>query len=282
VVQSYEPHEQVYARLRAAPATVVLRGAGITASRVLQRLIEDRRESGQDTRIVQLLRTPFDGPRGPRRFRRDGGDGFSYQAFNFPKAAFGGQLKAVLANLDEPERMALIAELGGTSTPRRKNWTAQVRDGLWGRWYRQIAGEISAIDKVEDGGLAIEVRQQDGSTLWLHADALIDATGLEGGVAGSPLLRDLIQFSGARTNLLGALAVAPNFEVEGTRHDPGRLYASGLIAAGGAYGPVDSFLGLQYAALTIAGDLARLRICRRLTPARSLRQWWRWMRNRAP
>ena len=43
---------------------------------------------------------------------------------------------------------------------------------------------------------------------------------------------------------------------------------------------VDTFLGLQIAALEIVDDLARQGFCRRLTPWRSTAQWWRWMNNK--
>ena len=42
VVNAYEPHEHVYEFLKTRPGTVVVRGGGIVASRVLQRLFDDR------------------------------------------------------------------------------------------------------------------------------------------------------------------------------------------------------------------------------------------------
>ena len=42
VVNAYEPHEHVYEDLKRKPGVVVVRGGGIVASRVLQRLIDDR------------------------------------------------------------------------------------------------------------------------------------------------------------------------------------------------------------------------------------------------
>nr|BFE84342.1 hypothetical protein GCM10020093_069430 [Planobispora longispora] len=85
VVNAYEPHEHVYEFLKTRPGTVVVRGAGIVASRVLQRLMDDRARYGLQTRIVHLFRTYVTGPhgRGPL-MRRKGGDGWAYQAFTFP------------------------------------------------------------------------------------------------------------------------------------------------------------------------------------------------------
>ena len=47
VVNAYEPHEHVYEFLRTRPGTVMLRGGGIVASRVLQ-----REKYGLQTEIV--------------------------------------------------------------------------------------------------------------------------------------------------------------------------------------------------------------------------------------
>ena len=60
------------------------------------------------------------------------------------------------------------------------------------------------------------------------------------------------------------------------------MYASGSITLGGYYAGVDSFLGLQYAALNIADDLATVGVVPRIGPARSMGEWWRRMRNRPP
>jgi hypothetical protein len=60
------------------------------------------------------------------------------------------------------------------------------------------------------------------------------------------------------------------------------MYASGAMTLGGPYAPVDSFLGLQYAALTIADDLAKIGFAERIGPWRSLRHWWRWAKGGRP
>ena len=94
------------------------------------------------------------------------------------------------------------------------------------------------------------------------------------------MLADLLDHGGAARNPLGRLDVERTFEVRGTRSDSGRMYTSGSMALGGYYMGVDSFLGLQFAALAITDDLARQGFCHRIGVGRSLRQWWRWMRHR--
>lgn len=67
VVSAYEPHEHVYAALRDKAGTVMVRGGGGLAARVLRRLIEDREAHGLQTRVVQAFRTVLARPSGPER-----------------------------------------------------------------------------------------------------------------------------------------------------------------------------------------------------------------------
>jgi hypothetical protein len=62
------------------------------------------------------------------------------------------------------------------------------------------------------------------------------------------------------------------------------MYASGAPAFGGSFAPVDSFLGLQYAALCSVEALAGLHApeLRPLTSLRSIMQWIAWARGVAP
>ena len=94
--------------------------------------------------------------------------------------------------------------------------------------------------------------------------------------------RDGLEHGGAGRNPNNRLDVDRTFEVRGTRSGEGRLYASGAMTLGGYYAGVDSFLGLQYAALQIVDDLAAQGFCRKIGVGRSISQWWRWARNVAP
>ena len=57
-------NEQIYQRLQAAPGTVLVRGGGIVASRVLQRLIDDRDRFLLQTQILHSFRTFITGSDG--------------------------------------------------------------------------------------------------------------------------------------------------------------------------------------------------------------------------
>ncbi|HWU08536.1 MAG TPA: hypothetical protein VN520_19505 [Streptomyces sp.] len=277
VVNAYEPHEQVYQRLHRRPGTVLVRGGGIVASRVLQRLIDDRDGRGLQTQVVHLFRTYVDRPHGTGlRKRRRGADGWAYQGFNYPKSVWGGQLKQQVRRSEGQDRARLYKEMGGTNTPVRRNWQEQLRRGRAQGWYRVVVGEIDAMRPVGDL-VEVTVASDKGPQVGTF-DAVIDCTGLEADIREHRVLADLLDHSGAGRNPVGRLDVERDFEVRGTRNG-GKVYASGSATLGGYFPGVDTFLGLQIAAQEIADDLARQGFCRRLTPGRSTSQWWKWMRN---
>ena len=51
------------------------------------------------------------------------------------------------------------------------------------------------------------------------------------------------------------------------------------MTLGGYYAGVDTFLGLQYAAIRICDDVASTGFCRKIGVFRSISQWWKWARN---
>jgi hypothetical protein len=279
VTNAYEGHEHVYQELRARRGTVVVRGSGIVASRILQRLIDDRDRHGTGVEIVHLFRTYVSGAHGPSIFmRRRGGDGWAFQGFNYPKSAWGGQLKAQMRKLEGADRAELYRIIGGTNTPIRRLWMSQLRRGRAEGWYRTLQGTVSSVQQ-RDGRLVLKIDSQ-GGVYELGADFIIDCTGLEADISEHRVLNDLLEHGGAGRNPLGRLDVERHFEVRGTRNGDGRLYASGATTLGGYFPGVDTFLGLQIAALEICDDLARQRFCRRIGPWRSISQWWRWALGR--
>lgn len=281
IVNAYEPHEQVYEELRRHPCTVVVRGAGIVASRVLQRLIDDRDQHGARTTIVHLFRTYVDGGHGPNVFlRRKGGHGWAFQGFNYPKSAWGGQLKQQMRRLEGTDRAHLYDVIGGTTTPHRRSWMEQLRRGRREGFYKSYTGQVRDMVPGPDQQIVTRIATADG-VLEIPASYIIDATGLEADIREHRLLADLLDHSGAGRNPLNRLDVERTFEVRGTRND-GRLYAVGAATLGGYFPGVDTFLGLQIAAQEICDDLAREGFCRRIGVARSTAEWFRWVRNAPP
>jgi len=281
VANAFEPHEHVYRQLVRSPGRVVVRGAGITASRILERLIHDRDTLGARTEVLHVFRHYVPGPVGPPWFRRAGGDGFAYQPFNFPRAAGGGQLRRRMLAMTSEERALLIATIGGTTTARRRRWQRQLSRARREQWYRAVVGRVGELDLDGSGRLRFVLFNGGAAPRPEAADFLIDATGLDDTITRHPLIADLVD-CGAGLNALGRLDVEPSFELRTMRSGAGRLYASGAATLGGALAPVDSFWGLMHAAMEITDDLADQGTCEFPGVMRSLTQWWRWMRNRPP
>jgi hypothetical protein len=280
VVNAYEPHEHVYEALQQRPGLVMVRGGGVVASRVLQRLIDDRDRLGAQTQILHLLRTYKDGSYGPSVFlRRRAEHGWTHQAFNWPKAAWGGVYKTRLEKLEGDERARYYQSLTSTNTPSRKLWKRQLARGRSEGWYRTVVGTVESVTPGSDNQITTRVKGAEG----IHevgAHFVIDATGLESDIREHRLLADLLDHTGAGRNPLGRLDVDRTFEVRGAASTPGALYATGSITLGGYFAGVDTFLGLQYASLRIADDLAARGFCRRIGPARSVAGWWGWARHK--
>jgi hypothetical protein len=274
-VNAYEDHEHVYEALRRRPGKVIVRGGGIVASRVLERLITDRQRHGLQTEVIHLLRTYVDGSHGPHPWaRRRGGYGFAYQGFNYPKSAWGGQLWAQMRRREGSRRARLYEQIGGTTTARRRSWERQQRAARQEGWYSAVAGTIEHV-AMENGRLLTRVVSPEAVTDF-RTDFLIDCTGLTADVRSHRVLRDLLEHGGAQLNPLNRMDVARTFELRGTRSGMGRLYLSGAAALGGYFPGVDTFLGLQIAAQEIVDDMADRGHCRKLGPIRSVLEWIKW------
>ena len=282
VVNAYEPHEHIYEELKRKPGTVLVRGGGIVASRILQRLIDDRDHHGAQTQIIHLFRTYVDSSHGPSIFmRRKGRDGWAYQGFNYPKSVWGGQLQEPHAQARGrgPRRAVQDHrrhEHPGAASCGRSSWPAgAARAGT-----RPMTGVVDSVVPA-DGRRHAHPRQDQGRRCSRSpANYIIDGTGLEADIAEHRLLADLLEHSGAGRNPLGRLDVERTFEVRGTRSGDGRMYASGTATLGGYFPGVDTFLGLQIAAQEIADDLARQGFGKRIGPVRSTTQWLKWARGK--
>lgn len=282
VVNAYDPHEHVYEDLRRVSGTVIVRGAGIAAARIIQRLAEDRVHSGTPTRIIHLIRSYVGGPTGPLHFRRRGSHGFTWQDFVYSKAAMGGQWKFKLERLDGQERVRFIKAIGGTTTPYRKIWLQPMEAGRREGWYSSRQGEVTEIVPAPGDKIAVRVDTRDGTQYEIVADYMIDCTGFNFDMKEHRVVADLYEHTGAGRNPMGRLDVEKSFEVRGARIGSGRMYASGAMTLGGYYAPVDSFLGVQYAGLKIADDLASVGFAKKIGVWRSFTQWLRWARNVSP
>ena len=283
VVNAYENHDHVYAALAQSGGVVVLRGRGIVSSRLMQRIAEMRRHN-RNINVVHLMRTPIAKGHKYGLARREVHNHFELQPFNWPKSCVGGDLRPRLAKATPEQRKRLLSDWGGVTTARRSDWRRIVDSGLREGWYRIVFGEVASVDRLQTGGVRTLVRGQGGAELVIDARFVIDATGLDAKVKESPLLADLVDTYQLPLNPLGRLTVSDDFEVEGLRAMPGRFFAAGSMTLGGPYAPVDSFIGLQFAARRAVDALARAGApgARRMGPLRSTAQWMKWVVGAAP
>jgi hypothetical protein len=215
--------------------------------------------------------------------RRPGGDGWAYQGFNYPKSAWGGQLWQKMRTLEGEDRARLYHQIGGTNTPKRKSWMAQLSRGRREGWYRIQVGTVQEVMPGPDGTVITRIQSPapDGSSSRLEVPAhfVIDCTGLEADITEHRVLNDLLVHSDAGRNPLGRLDVERDFEIRGTRSGGGKMYATGSMTLGGYFPGVDTFLGLQLASVYIADDLAAAGLAPKLGAMRSFTQWVKWARH---
>ncbi|WP_310484367.1 FHA domain-containing protein [Chamaesiphon sp. VAR_48_metabat_403] len=287
VVNAYEPHEHIYESLANYGGTVLLRGTGIVAARILQKLYTLRRNNDRvEIRVIQLLRSAkIEGNKyglADRKVEHN----YEFQPFNWPKSAWGGQYKTILENSTPEQRQNLLADWGGVTTINRPDWRKIITGGINKGWYQIFYGEVQQVVPHSTHGGTITTVKESGikGDIQLESDFIIDATAVDAPIMASPLLQDLVQQYNLPLNQLGRLTVNPEFELTEMANQTGKIYASGSITLGNYYAPVDSFLGLQYAAFNITQDLLDRKAIelKPLVLSRSLVQWWKWMNNRSP
>ena len=286
VVNAYEPHEHIYAALATSGGTLLLRGTGIVAARILQKIYTLRRTHDRvEIRVIQLLRSAKTEGNRYGLAERKVEHNYEFQPFNWPKAAWGGRYKAILATATPEQRQHLLADWGGVTTMNRPDWRRIITGGINKGWYQIYYGEVQQVVPNPQGGTTTTIRESGAiGDIHLESDFIIDATAVDAPILASPLLQDLVQQYHLPLNPIGRLTVTPDFELAELANQSGKVYASGTITLGNYYAPVDSFLGLQYAAFEIAQDLVA-RKAKQLKPlvfTRSLSQWWKWLQNRSP
>lgn len=278
VVNAYEDHDHVYEHLLQQGGQVLIRGRGIVASRIIQRLTEVR-ERNHNIKIMHLMRSPNVEGSLYKRAQRTVANHWELQPYNFPKACFGGDLKVVLAAASEEERSQLLDLFGGTTTADRADWQKMIQDGLAEGWYEIRFGRVLNVER--EGDKIITNLQLSEEKEQLAADFIIDATGLEASVEANPLLKDLIDTYALPFNIKGRLKVGDDYELLNLRNGRGRVYAAGAMTFGNHFAPVDSFVGLQYTALLSLDTLCQLGApsLQRLNGWRSFAAWLRWARG---
>lgn len=283
VVNAYESHNSVYEHLEKYGGTAIIRGRGIVASRVVQRIYEARQRNSQIS-LVHLMRGPH--PQGNKfgRAQRMVENHYEFQPFNWPKACWGGELREMLEKASPEIRQQLLVDWGGTTTADRSDWRRMVSEGFNQGWYSIVFGNVERVEREAHRTITYIQQNDFKGELRLEADFIIDATGLDAKVEVNPLLNDLVSHYNLPLNFLGRLSVSNDFELVEMRNNWGRMYASGAATLGGPYAAVDSFLGLQYSALRSVDHLAASKAVglHRLNALTSPIQWLKWAANQSP
>jgi pSer/pThr/pTyr-binding forkhead associated (FHA) protein len=284
-VNAYEYHEHIYQYLLQHEGVVMVRGRGIVASRVIQRLYEVRRRN-PNVRILHLMRAPALQKGRQGNFWRKVEYHWEFKPFGWPKSCWGGTYLIKMEKAGDQIREQLINDWGGTTTASRKDWRRILKTGLREGWYQIGFGNVKRLERTLAGQLAtlIHGAQPGQPENWLGADFVIDCTGLEQGLEYHTLLYDLVTHHQLGRNPKGRLKVTNDFEVLGMGNGDGRVYAAGIMTLGGPHAAQDSFLGLQYAALRSVDALAALHAPKvhRINGLYSVKQWTRWIRGVHP
>lgn len=280
VVQGYEPHDHIYETLEKRGGTIVLRGSGIVASQVLDRLYKARLKA--NIQVIHLNREPRKGNKFDRAQRYVEND-WEFQPYNWPKGTWGGDLRRMLEAADPLERRELLQDWGGTTTASRKQWRRIIEEGKRQQWYTVTYGLVTKLERNSRGGVMTHLVSNEGLKE-VSADFVIDCTGLVSDPLQSPFLHDLITHYELELNPQKRFHVENNFEIKKLRNQSSRIYAAGIITLGGPYAPVDTFLGLQYCAHRAVEALAAAKApgVRYIEGIYSLWQWLKWALNNKP
>ena len=292
VINAYEPHDQIYEKLEREGGTVIVRGKGIVASRIMQRLYEARnRNTKKNISIIHLSRSPVAKGSKFDVARRKVENHWEFQPYNWPKGTWGGDMRQMLESASSEKRRELLNAWDGTTTADRSDWRRIIQQGLDEGWYVLYFGEIKKVEQHSNGkplaffeANTLTKLQSNKEMLQIKADFIIDCTGLESKPKANPLLSDLLTHYDLPLNSMGRIQVENDFEIRDLRNGKGKVYAAGIITLGGPYAPVDTFLGLQYAAQKSVDALVKAKAPKLyyLNTYTSFKQWCRWVFNKEP
>jgi pSer/pThr/pTyr-binding forkhead associated (FHA) protein len=218
VVNAYEKHDGVYEKLEARGGSVLIRGRGIVASRVVQRIYEARQRN-RNIQVLHLMRSPKPQGNKFKLAQRSVENHYEFQPFNWPKACWGGELRVLLEQAAPEFRPQLLTDWGGTTTAKRRDWRRIVKEGLSQGWYQITFGEVERVERDSQNRTVTYIQEKElKGQIKLEADFIIDATGLDAKVKTSPLLNDLVAQYNLPLNGLGRLSVNKDFEVPELRN----------------------------------------------------------------
>ena len=219
-MNAYEDHNHVYEQLERLGGKVLIRGRGIVASRVVQRLYEARNKNKNIT-VLHLMRSPK--PQGNKfqKAQRSVKNHYEFQPFNWPKACWGGELRAMLEKASPEERKTLLADWGGTTTADRSDWQRIAEAGLREGWYKIQFGKVSKVERDQKGRTITYIEEQGFGQMTLDADfCMIPILGFKSSIAGATRLLKKVQLGSLFWKGLGYHANYPDGKYSIFKKDP--------------------------------------------------------------
>src|SRR5205807_3892862 len=137
--------------------TVVVRGRGIVASRIIQRLYEERKNNKQIT-IVHLNRSKIRRGAHWGLSRRRVENDWEFMPFNWPKGCWTGKQLQLTEHGTPEQRKKLLDIWGGTTTANRRDWRRIIREGLKEGWYRQEYGAVKQVTPGREGRVVTHIQ----------------------------------------------------------------------------------------------------------------------------
>jgi len=157
VVNAYENNNHVYEDLAIRGGIAMVRGHGIVASRIIQRLYELRTALRLPIGILHLMRAPMATGSHYQLAKRRVRNHLEIQPFNWPKAAWGGDLRDSLERAPGAERGEMLEILDGTTTADRSDWRAIIKQGLQEGWCENLFGEIKSISQYASNRMQLDI-----------------------------------------------------------------------------------------------------------------------------
>ena len=151
--------------------------------------------------------------------------------------------------------------------------------GRRGGYYHTYQGQVQEV-LPGDGGTVITRISGTQGTLEIPANFIVDATGLEADIREHRVLADLFDHTGT-AQIRSVASTSTGRSRSSGRAATSAVCTPGSSTLGGPYAGVDTFLGLQYAALRVTDDLAAQGFPLQ-DVARSISQWLKWARNQPP
>lgn len=274
-INIYDGCEEVTKQLRLHGGIIIIRGRGISASRLIENLSLNC--NPQEIKILHFMRRKIEKASAHDEINRTLEHNWEYQHFNFPKSAFGGDIKQLLKVSNQEQRIELIRKLGGITSADRKHWRDLIKRGLKEGWYRIVYDDIESVNSTNRN---LEVTGIKGQKY--KVNFIIESTGLDSNIHHNFLYRDLLNTYELETTELNSLRVSKNFLIPKLSNSHALAFCVGVNSLGGYFAPVDSFAGLQYAALKSVELISRKEKLTELSGLKSLRAWIHWILDKPP